>query len=606
MCGIAGFWQHKPSEEDPLHILLRMGEAIKHRGPDDSGTYFDPSTGIGFSFQRLSIIDLSQAGRQPMQSSSGRYTVVFNGEIYNFEQIRAELQPRSWRGHSDTEVMLEAIEEWGIEPAIQRFIGMFAFALWDGGNRKLYLVRDRLGIKPLYYGHSGTSFLFGSELSPIEIYPGFDSPIDQNVLPLYLRLGYVPAPHSIYKGIFKLMPGQILVLSSPEEEPHIEPYWAPDQGKNLEANRDLTDELHDQLSDAVRLRMISDVPLGAFLSGGIDSSTIVALMQSQSRRAVKTFTIGFREDHFDEAIHAQTIAKHLGTDHTELYVTGKDALSLVPSLASIYDEPFADSSQVPSSIVSRLTRQKVTVCISGDGGDELFCGYPRYARLRNMWNLVKRCPKSVGNLASNIARLLGNDKIADCFKLSSAEAIYLRAISNCSDPSEFMDGVSEPATITARIAAFRNKLPEDMAMMTDLTNYLPDDILTKIDRASMAVGLEVRVPLLDHRIVEFASRLPLHYKIRGGRGKWILRQVLKRYVPEVMFDRPKSGFTIPLDEWLRGPLREWASDLLAKPLFISPYAVQQKWREHLSGENWGNLLWSVLMFQSWLASRHPV
>ena len=624
-----------------------MGAALAHRGPDDSGTFHDSATGIGLAFRRLSILDLSPEGHQPMYSASGRYVLIFNGEVYNFEEIRAELGARQWRGHSDTEVMLEAFESWGVESAVKRFVGMFAFALWDRGDRKLYLVRDRIGIKPLYYGRVDGNFVFGSELKAIRQYPEFQPDIDRDVLTLYLRYNYVPSPHCIYKGLCKLPPGHFLMLDSATGALLSQPYWSAREvaleglhsafaGSDAEA----IEQLHQRLLSAVRLRMIADVPLGAFLSGGIDSSTVVALMQAQSSRPVKTFTIGFHEDAYNEAIHAKAVAKHLGTDHTELYLTPQDALNVVPLLPSMYDEPFSDSSQIPTYLISKLAQESVTVSLSGDGGDELFGGYNRYLFTRRIWTLLKALPKSARKVAAHLLRAatpysidrffqllrpvlprklrpaIPGDKahkLAALLSVESPEAFYYGALSHWERPTDIVLNSHEPGTVLASIA--ESSWPsniEEVMMLTDQLNYLPDDILTKVDRASMAVSLEARVPMLDHRVVEFAWKLPLHFKIRNGTGKWILRQILYQYVPPELLERPKMGFGVPIDRWLRGPLRDWAEDLLSvKSLeqhgLLDANPIRLKWQEHLSGDrNWQYLLWDILAFQDWFRHDSPV
>jgi len=643
MCGIAGFWQTKRQAEIPAEILLRMGNALKHRGPDDSGVFYDDSTGVGLVHRRLSILDLSPAGHQPMASHSGRYLIIFNGEVYNFEEIRKELGPEhAWRGHSDTEVMLEAFGRWGVESAVRRFVGMFAFALWDHSERKLFLVRDRLGIKPLYYGWVEGQFVFASELKAIRQYPGFQAQIDRNVLALYMRHNYVPAPHCIYQGISKLNAGCILALSGPQEQPVVKQYWAATEvakeGLRSPADgpeKEIIGQLERKLAEAVKLRMISDVPLGAFLSGGIDSSTVVALMQSQSARPVKTFTIGFHEDAYNEANHAKAIAAHLGTDHTELYVTPQEALNVVPLLPAMYDEPFADVSQVPTYLVSKLARQSVTVSLSGDGGDELFGGYGRYFLMKRVWNSMRPFPKP---LRQAVARMIASvppetidkmykvasplvprnkrafpmgdkaHKLAGVLGAESQERIYMHALTHWENPAAVVNGAHEPETVR-RFVQEAQWLPsmEEAMMLTDTVHYLPDDILTKVDRASMAVSLEARVPILDHRVVEFAWRLPMRFKIRDGKGKWALRQVLYKYVPAAMIERPKMGFGVPIDSWLRRELRDWAEDLLSvesleRHGLFNIEAIRTKWQEHTSGSrNWQYLLWDVLVFQDWMA-----
>ena len=652
MCGIAGFWQVKRGDEDPADILRRMHAALIHRGPDDSGIFHDAKSGVGLAFARLAILDLSPSGHQPMDSASGRYTIVFNGEVYNFEDIRAELGAGRWRSHSDTEVMLEAIERWGLDAAVQRFAGMFAFALWDRQERSLCLVRDRLGIKPLYYGRVGADFVFASELKAIRQYPDFAGEIDRDALALYTQFACVPQAHCIYRGLHKLPAGHYLVLRHGDAEPELRQYWSaadaarrgvqnPFTGSDEEA----VAELERQLLSAVRLRMIADVPLGAFLSGGIDSSTVVALMQAQSTRPVKTFTIGFHEAAYNEAAHAKNVATHLGTDHTELYLTPQDALNVVPLLPAMYDEPFADESQIPTYLVSKLARGSVTVSLSGDGGDELFGGYNRYVFTRKLWNAMKMSPRSfrgavgkwlggiaprhidrvfegLGGLLPRSMRLSNPgdkiQKLAAFLEAGSPAEIYLQSLSQWRHPAELVLQASgpEPATVRDSIAA-ATWLPnvEESMMLTDLVNYLPDDILTKVDRASMAVSLEARVPILDHRVVEFAWRLPLHMKIRGGVSKWILRQVLYRHVPQELLERPKMGFSLPVDAWLRGPLRDWAESLLApkrlrENALLDANAVGRKWQEHVSGaRNWQYQLWVVLVFQDWYertshSSRH--
>ncbi len=617
-----------------------MGTALAHRGPDDSGTFHDPNSGVGLAFRRLAILDLSPGGHQPMVSESGRYTIIFNGEIYNYEEIRSELGTAHWRGHSDTEVMLAAFERWGLDAAIQRFVGMFAFALWDRQEAALHLVRDRLGIKPLYYGRVDGDFVFASELKAIRQYPDFNGRINRDALALYTRFACVPSPWCIYNDLYKLPPGHRLTLAAAGAEPKLHQFWSAADAARKGAQSPFTgsdaeaiEQLEKKLLASVRLRMIADVPLGAFLSGGIDSSVVVALMQAQSARPVKTFTIGFHEDRFNEAAHAKKVAAHLGTDHTELYMTPQDALDVVPLLPEMYDEPFADSSQIPTYLVSKLARRNVTVSLSGDGGDELFCGYNRYLYTRQLWNFKRVFPDFASAATSKLLEsippnridsILGSlkpvvpkkarisalgdkvHKVAHLLKAEDRSDIFLRSISHWDDPSNFVLDSSEPRTVHDSIdqSAWLGNI-EEMMMLVDLLNYLTDDILAKVDRASMAVSLEARVPLLDHRVVEFAWGLPLRFKLRGSTSKWILRQVLDKYVPAKLLERPKMGFSVPIDTWLRGPLRDWAESLLSAQRltehgFLDPAAVRRKWDEHISGSrNWQHALWIVLMFQDW-------
>lgn len=640
MCGIAGFWQPRRTTEHPLEILSRMADSLAHRGPDDSGTFHDGASGVGFAFRRLAILDLSPQGRQPMSSASGRYVIVFNGEIYNCEEIRAEIGVHAWRGHSDTEVMLEAIERWNLEGAVRRFAGMFAFALWDRREQRLSLCRDRLGIKPLYYGYIGSDFVFGSELKAIAQHPDFQGEIDRDALALYMRHSYVPAPHCIYKGLHKLEPGCILTLSSAAGSPKIHRYWSAKDAavRGLQSPLEASDaeaiqQLHEQLDSAVRQRMVADVPVGAFLSGGIDSSTVVALMQAQTTRQVKTFTIGFHDDGYNEAKQAKAVAAQLKTDHTELYLTPDDALDVVPLLPAMYDEPFADSSQIPTHLISALARQKVVVSLSGDGGDEVFGGYNRYLFTKRVWSVLSRLPAAARGAVASLLQSLPpaqidrgfrtvdsfipkafrvanpGDKLHKLARLCSAKTIesaYYQTLSHYDEPNEVVLGSHEPANIRDSVAdASRVANIEEAMMLADLSHYLPDDILVKLDRASMANGLEARVPLLDHRVVEFAWRLPLRFKIRNGTSKWILRQVLYRYLPRKLMDRPKMGFAIAIDRWLRGSLRPWAEELLsesrlAKDGLLNPDPIRAHWRQHLSGErNQQDFLWNVLVFQDW-------
>jgi len=648
MCRIAGFWDSRPNNRSfRQDIIIAMRDSLTYGGPDDAGFYLDQETGVALGHRRLAILDLSPLGHQPMFSSSGRFGMVYNGEVYNYRSIAKELEAkgRTFKGTSDSEVILEAIEEWGIEKTIGRFIGMFALAVWDTQEKVLHLIRDRLGIKPLYYGWINDAFVFASELKAIKAHPHFIASIDRDVLGLYFRHNYVPAPYSIYKDIFKLMPGQIVSLnrtSLETKQVNFSNYWSaaeiiqngleePYQGPLEEAQ----EELEALLMDAVQLRLISDVPLGAFLSGGIDSSTVVALMQAKAGQKVRTFSIGFEQTAYNEAPYAKRVAEHLGTDHTELYVTEKEAQGIIPLLPYIYDEPFADSSQIPTCVLSKLTRQYVTVSLSGDGGDELFCGYDRYTWGNEIWRkmgwmpswmkmflrtlLISVSPLSWDYLFDKMSQFLpmvlktsrpGDrvHKLAEALVFDNRSNLYHWLVSHWRDPLSLVKEITkEPATAfnTKENQPSLKNFIQEMQFL-DLITYLPDDILTKVDRASMAVALEARVPLLDHRVVEFAWRLPLSFKLQNGTGKWILRKVLNKYVPEKLFERPKMGFGIPIDSWLRGPLKGWAEDLLSQDRlkregYLNQEMVGLKWQEHLSGKrNWQYLLWDVLMWESWL------
>jgi asparagine synthase (glutamine-hydrolysing) len=626
-----------------------MAEAIRHRGPDDGGAWVDNKAGVALGHRRLSIVDLSKEGHQPMHSACGRYVIVFNGEIYNFREIRRELEDSgaapAWRGHSDTEVMLAAVSHWGLEAAVRRFVGMFAFALWDRQSRVLHLVRDRLGEKPLYYGRMGSVFMFASELKALRMHPGWRGEINRDALVLLLKYNYVPAPYTIYKDVFKLLPGTILSVV-PADAPGNRssapaPYWSaveaaaaglnnPFQGSDSEA----VEHLDGLLRDSVRRQMVADVPLGAFLSGGIDSSTIVALMQAQAKQSVKTFTIGFNEEEYNEAEDAKRVAHHLGTDHTELYVSPKDAMAVIPKLPALYDEPFSDVSQIPTFLVAQLTRKNVTVSLSGDGGDELFGGYNRYVQVKNVWSRVGHMPKFIKELTAKGLTAISPEnwdmlfqrlalflpkalsvrnpggklhKLADVMVSENPFEVYLKLASHWYNSAGLVLDAKSPLTLiddpdTGHIFS---DITERMMCMDTIT-YLPDDILVKVDRASMGVSLESRAPFLDHRVVEFAWRTPLSMKIRDGAGKWLLRQVLYNYVPRHLVERPKMGFAVPIDSWLRGPLRAWAEDLLDEKRlrnegFFNPGPIRKKWLEHLSGKrDWQYHLWDVLMFQSWL------
>jgi asparagine synthase (glutamine-hydrolysing) len=639
MCGFAGFLGGAV-DGGAEAVLRAMGGALVHRGPDDGGTWWDGAAGIGLAHRRLSILDLSPAGHQPMVSPCGRFVVAYNGEIYNHGDLRTELDAAGagfdWRGHSDTETLLAALRHWGVEGALQRLNGMFAFALWDAAERTLFLARDRMGEKPLYYGLSGGAFLFGSELKALTRHPAWRGEIDRDALTLFMRHNYVPAPWSVYRGIHKLPPAHYLAVRDGGHTvgtPHC--YWnlpalAHDGVRAAKATPEvLVDELDAMLRDAVARRMVADVPLGAFLSGGYDSTTVVALMQAQSARPVRTFTIGFHEQGYDEAQHAKAVAGHLGTDHTELYVTPAEALAVIPKLPTIYDEPFADSSQIPTFLVSQLARRHVTVALSGDGGDELFYGYERYFRGARIWQALSRLPLPLRRAASRLlahtpgralesamgtlprgmrVRHLADrlPKLAETLAHPDGGTFYRALVSHWKEPDRLVLGAREPRTVLSdpeRLPALAG-LRERM-MLLDMLTYLPDDILTKVDRASMAVSLEARVPLLDHRLVEFAWRVPTDLKYRDGQGKWLLRQVLYRYVPKQLMERPKMGFGVPIDDWLRGPLRDWGEALLDEKRlreegFFDPAPIRRLWTEHQGGtRRWHYYLWDVLMFQAW-------
>ncbi|ESY68890.1 asparagine synthase (glutamine-hydrolyzing) [Mesorhizobium opportunistum] len=643
MCGIVGIVGGAAATSSGSLTVRRMADRIRHRGPDGDGVWTDAEAGIALSQRRLAIIDLSSAGAQPMISHSGRYVIVFNGEIYNQGEMRAHLDQQfgvhAWRGHSDTEVFLAAIEELGTNKALELAVGMFAFGVWDRRERTLVLGRDRLGEKPLYYGRVGKAFAFASELKAFQPLPDWCPEIDRNALALMMRHNYIPAPYSIYQGIRKLRPGHFLVLSGPMHEPHVENYWSTrdvaEQGRRdpFEGSpEEAVDEVERHLRRALEGQMIADVPLGAFLSGGIDSSAVVSVMQSISARPVRTFTIGFNEAGYNEADHAKQVAHHLGTDHTELYVSQRDALDVVPQLPGIYCEPFSDSSQIPTFLVSKLARGSVTVALSGDGGDELFSGYTRYALADAFWNKLSRIPVGLRRASASLATLPSpelynnvaggimpilpqrlrrervGDKIhkaASVFSLASMDDVYRRLCSHW-EPTQIIPGAVEPPTMLTGLEALPD-LPGNVERMMylDIMSYLPDDILVKVDRAAMAVSLEARVPLLDHRLISFALSLPLSILRAGGQTKWPLRQLLYRHVPKALVERPKMGFGVPIDAWLRGALREWAEALLDERRlredgFFRPEAIRRAWSEHLSGHrNNQYLLWDVLMFQSW-------
>jgi asparagine synthase (glutamine-hydrolysing) len=663
MCGFVGFLDRSEttSAETLAEVVGRMNDTLYHRGPDDGGIWTDPRSCVALGHRRLSILDLSAAGHQPMMSRSGRYVVAFNGEIYNHLDIRRELdsgaeaadhplfdRPHAgqegagtgWRGHSDTETLLAAVEAFGVGEALKKFVGMYAFALWDRHDKVLYLARDRMGEKPLYYGWQGDVLLFGSELKAFKRHPAFRAEIDRDALSSYLRYCYIPGPRTIYQGIRKLPAGTYLALGLHRYDNHPVSYWdvrdaalrgqmQPFTGSDAEA----VEAMDKLLREAVAGQMVADVPLGAFLSGGFDSTTVVALMQAQSSRPVKTFTIGFNEQEFNEAEHAKAVARHLGTEHTELYVTPEQAMAVIPKLPALYDEPFADSSQIPTFLVSQLARQHVTVSLSGDGGDELLGGYNRYFWAIKLWNKMRYLPHNVRNAIAGMLTVIpphhwntlfrglgfmmpaalryscpGDKvhKLAHFLGAKTPEDIFFDLVSHWKEPDRVVRGAAEPRTVLNDRAQWPELRDFEHRMMyLDAATYLPDDILVKVDRAAMGVSLETRVPILDHRVVEFCWRLPLNMKLRDGKGKWVLREVLYRYVPKEIMDRPKMGFGVPIDVWLRGPLKDWAESLIDRKRlkeegYFNPALVREKWDQHQSGRrNWSYHLWDILMFQAW-------
>ncbi|URR35489.1 asparagine synthase (glutamine-hydrolyzing) [Thermosynechococcus sp. HN-54] len=648
MCGLAGFINTSFLQDWPA-VLRKMITTLTYRGPDDEGIWGDEAAGIALGHRRLAILDLSPAGHQPMLSACGRYVLVFNGEIYNHLELRQQLTAiggaPSWRGHSDTETLLAAFAHWGVEETLKRTVGMFALALWDRKTRTLTLARDRIGEKPLYYGWVNGALVFASELKAIRAYPEFTNSINRDALALYFRYSWIPAPYSIYENIWKLPAGTYLQWSAESLRANIQgrpqAYWSlqtvieeglshPFQGTEADA----ATELEYLLRQSLQGQLLADVPLGAFLSGGLDSSTVVALMQSLSSQPVKTFTIGFYEDAYNEAQYAKAIAQHLGTNHTEYYLTGQEARDVIPKLPQLYDEPFADSSQIPTHLVSVIARREVTVALSGDGGDELFGGYHRYFLAPLMWCRVQGIPESGRWLLRNVLNVLtptqwnqvmggvnrllprhlryttvGDrlDKLRKLLTVNSRQLMYLSFLSQFDPPSRLVIGASEPTSLATCPPDGLTKLPFESYMMAlDLLTYLPDDILVKVDRAAMGVSLETRIPFLDHRIVEFAWTLPLQMKIRQGQGKQVLRKLLYRYVPPPLIERPKMGFGIPLSQWLRSELRDWGSTLLnptrlKQEGYLQPNLVWQYWQEHQTGKrNWAGHLWEILMFQAWL------
>ena len=656
MCGITGIFGNLRTDELAISVQ-KMSATLTHRGPDDTGSWINEESGIAFGHQRLSIVDLSSVGHQPMMSPCGRFSVIFNGEIYNHLQLRDKLNAsaykQSWKGHSDTETLVSAFSQWGIEKTLEQLVGMFAIAVWDIRIKKLYLIRDRFGEKPLYYGWSNNTFLFGSELKALRSYKGFNNEIDRNVLSLYMQYMYVPSPYSIFKDVYKLDPGCILEIDDsgkvqPPEQITSSVFNAKgisikqwyslskiaknSQNNLIEDENEAIELLEKTLLESVQSQLISDVPLGAFLSGGIDSSMIVALMSKVCNHPVKTFTIGFEEGEFNEAVYAKDVAKHLETDHHELYITANDALKVIPSLPSLYDEPFADSSQIPTYLVSKLARKNVTVSLSGDAGDELFGGYNRYLWGKQVWGKLKwmplimrqvlgigihKIPVSIWNKSSCV--LPRKYQVSSMGDKAHRMAHRLKNVGSLDDMynSLVTEGFREEGLVINNRLILKTKLDdcsialgikesEQRMMLWDSVTYLPDDILTKVDRAAMGVSLETRIPFLDHRVAELAWRIPLNMKIKDGVGKWPVRQILYKYVPKELIERPKAGFAVPVGQWIRGPLHEWASDLLDESRikregYFDPKLVQQLWGQHLSGHyDWTPRLWAILMFQSWL------
>ena len=628
MCGIAGFWQQKNGVINK-NIAREMICELSHRGPDDKGFWFDDSQGIAFSHSRLSIIDLSEMGHQPMSSACGRYVVIFNGEIYNHKELRLQLKDEGyafeWDGDSDTEVLLSVISFWGVKKALQNFIGMYAIALWDRKSEKLTLARDKLGEKPLYYGWKNGVFLFGSELKSLSKYPNFAKSISDKAVSLYFDYGYIPAPYSIYKDIYKLPPGHYITLSnSLDSKIKSKSYWSLyEKLSSLDGKikDDLgvgvaTNELDKLLNSAISGQMKADVPVGSFLSGGIDSTLVTAIMQSQSKDPISTFSIAFQEDEYNEADYAKKIAKYLGTKHTELILTPKIALKLIQNLSKIYDEPFSDISQIPTIAVSRLASEKVKVVLTGDAADEIFAGYDHYSEFVSRCNIHSRIPSSFRKLAAQVVDSLcfgksveflrRKERLLSLLKSNSIDEIYKSQI-KYSNPCQ--------TDIAINHCWFDNEYKKkplndslDTALFIDTLSYLPDNILVKVDRASMAFSLETRIPFLDHRIVEWAWTLPNKLKISNKNNKYIVKNLLNKYVPNEMVDRPKMGFSIPIGEWLRGDLKLWADKLLSDEFldenkYLNKEVVQKMWSEHLTGEgDFGQQIWTILMFQSWVCS----
>lgn len=642
MCGISGFWSKKNAHSE---LALKMVQNLKHRGPDSVGVLNSSDEKLALAHQRLSIIDLTAAGHQPMASYCKQHILTFNGEIYNHDEIRKKLDSEfaqiKWKGYSDTEVLLNSLKYWGVKKTLPKLSGMFAFAYWNEKDKTLFLARDRLGEKPLYFGKHNNTFMFGSELKALKAHPSFSYNIDRDALAQYMSYSYVPAPYSIYQNIFKLKPAHYIVVKNFGEnisEQYC--YWDLKNIANnalinkVEDEKQVVEDLDKLLRNSVKNQMMSDVPIGAFLSGGYDSSTVVALMQAESIKPIKTFTIGFKEDDFNEAKHAKKIAKHLGTEHAELYLGSQQALDIVDRLPDIYDEPFSDVSQIPTLLVSKLAKRDVTVALSGDGGDELFCGYKRYFLQKKIWNILKRIPISLRpllaiilkNFPGGLAELLIKSlpkryqiknvkdrlpKLAEWVNHKNFESFYLESISHFNTTNQIvLDGRLEKFKSKNLVNTILGLNDQEKMMLIDILTYLPDNILHKLDRASMAASLETRIPLLDHRIVEYALRIPLEIKIKDGQGKWPLRQVLYKYLPKEITERPKQGFSVPIEDWLRGPLKQWASELidknrLIKEGFFDAEMITQIWDDHLSGKRrFQSYLWNILVFQQWLNKNH--
>lgn len=650
MCGITGMLALRGEGRDARELMRNALRALRHRGPDAEGSWFDAASFVALGHTRLSILDLSDAGAQPMTSPGGRFVITFNGEIYNHLELRAELEqagkaPR-WRGHSDTETLLACVDVFGLDATLAKLVGMFAFGLWDTREKSLTLARDRFGEKPLYYGRCGDDLVFGSELKALRAHPRCPTAVSRDALGLLLRFNYIAPPFSIHEGLRKVVPGTYLTFTRGADEPVSKTYWsvahaavqAPRQQYASLTDLDAIDEFERRLEQSVRGQMISDVPLGAFLSGGYDSSMIVALMRRHSRHAVQTFTLGSSEASFDESAHARQIARHLGTEHHELVVSANDARDLIPRLPSVYDEPFADSSQLPTLLVSELAHRHVKVALTGDGADELLGGYGRYALGRSRAHGLFRLPAGLRRAAARgLDVLLGlravqqlsrrgptavlrrfperADMLASVLGAETADEIGVQQACQWKHVEDVVVGAPRPTTLVDDASRWLIEPDPTMRLMLiDLVSYLPGDILAKVDRAAMSVSLETRVPFLDHRLAEFIFALPMHLKIRAGRGKWILHEALSRQVPRALTERPKMGFSVPVAQWLRGPLREWAEGLLSEERlrregFFQPAPIRRKWAEHLSGaQNWHLHLWSVLMFQAWLdaAASEPV